>query len=703
MALVKNRNTHSNLQAARVVDIVLNTDSLLAQKIGGTQGHSAIGTIACELIGSEGQQGNAPIYAKPLNDHVKYYPLKNEVVLLIKTVSKNVYKNKNNDHWYYMCNVNIWGNTNHNSLPKGANIFEIQESAPKAYLDSLINSDTAPWEDSDDLDINHGYYFKEKNTIKPLLPYEGDYILEGRFGNSIRLGSTVNNDLLKPSEKNMWSYRGVRNGEEDEDSIGSPITIISNGLPKDPELYKNSPWWNYKEETDAIDKPWVHTTEDINNDPSSIYLTSNQRILGFTPAGVGHRSILADSLEESTTTEALTSATSYIQHPKLSNDLLPETNEEDVFLKSPITPDIEFEKSQKSPLTKMSQEYLSLMGESESENSNPIDGYFFEETPYYMIEGTTDNNTNLNYQSNAQSLINENTSTYLPGADTEGNFGPALDLHQMVGSYFKLIHLISTPKSTELIYDNTSMTHPGAIFVRDTLGFYVEINDNGRKKIITKDFIGNKNTQYHPTSSYNIISDQPQIDPINQNLLEESAFEYSKTDTELIREAESNLFGTYSSYGINNYPGIDPSIDPARIILNLEKVCINVIDPLIEAGYAVNIVSAYRSKALNKILEKNPSNSEHIYGYAIDIKDNSGGNNQGLFNYISNNLEFTNLMWAYPEREENSWIHVSYIEGKLHKKTTLASEKDQYHNIYKGIRRGRNKHYQDNIKTARNP
>ena len=43
----------------------------------------------------------------------------------------------------------------------------------------------------------------------------------------------------------------------------------------------------------------------------------------------------------------------------------------------------------------------------------------------------------------------------------------------------------------------------------------------------------------------------------------------------------------------------------------------------------IKIVSAYRSKALNQVLPNNPSNSEHIYGYAVDIRDGSGGNNHG--------------------------------------------------------------------------
>ncbi len=681
------------MTAARVVDIVLNTDSLLAQKIAGIDGHGAVGTIACEIVGEENEQYDAYIYARPLNDHIKYYPLKNEIVILIKTVSRLIYKENNKPEWYYMCNINIWGNQNHNSLPLHSKLEMLRESATQTYLDNFVSQNSSEESNEDpnsDLEIDHGFYFKEQNTIKPLLPYEGDYILEGRFGNSIRMGSTVDNSLLKPSEQNMWSS---------DSSIGEPITIISNGMSKDPKIYQNNP---NKIETDAVDKPWIHTVEDINNDPSSIYLTSNQKIINFQPAGVGHRSMIADSLEESSTIDSLTSATSYIEHPKLSNDLLPTNNKEDVYLKPAKVPNLEEENAKESALIDLSQKYSSLL-EDNTNNENPIPGSFIEETPFYIIEGTTDTN-NLSFGSDPEALFDNNNATTQVTTNEDGNFQENIDFGMSIGSYFKLIHLISSPKSSNLDYTNVNSQHPGAIFTRDTLGFYVEIDDNGRKKIITKDFIGiaSEGNQYHPTSSYNIISNIPQIDPIDQSILEEGSFTYSKTDVELIREAESNLFGNYSSYGINNYPGIDPSISATTIITNLEKLFVNVIDPLIEAGYGVNIVSAYRSKALNKTLERNPSNSEHIYGYAVDIRDPSGGNNQGLFNYINDNLEFTKLMWAFPEKEEHSWIHVSYIEGKLFKTTTLASEKDQFHNLYKGIRRGMNKYYQDNITKAIN-
>ena len=101
------------------------------------------------------------------------------------------------------------------------------------------------------IEILLGETFKEKDFIKPLRPFEGDNILEGRFGNTIRLGSTS-----KPL--NPWS----RNGENSD-----PIIIIRNGQ------FNNT-----------NDDTFIPNVENINNDDSSIYLTSNQNISNFEVA-----------------------------------------------------------------------------------------------------------------------------------------------------------------------------------------------------------------------------------------------------------------------------------------------------------------------------------------------------------------------------------------------------------------------------------
>ena len=80
-----------------------------------------------------------------------------------------------------------------------------------------------------------------------MLPFAGDVINQGRWGNSIRFGSTARSLGL-----NNWSDSGKN---------GDPITILRNGQPKD-----------------STPKGWVPITEDINKDLASLYLTSTQQI-----------------------------------------------------------------------------------------------------------------------------------------------------------------------------------------------------------------------------------------------------------------------------------------------------------------------------------------------------------------------------------------------------------------------------------------
>ena len=93
--------------------------------------------------------------------------------------------------------------------------------------------------------------FIERNDVHPLLPFTGDVIYEGRWGNSIRLGSTARYSVS--SSLNPWSNYG-KNGE--------PITIIRNG----------------QNVNSSDDEGWTPITEDINFDSSSIYLTNDQQI-----------------------------------------------------------------------------------------------------------------------------------------------------------------------------------------------------------------------------------------------------------------------------------------------------------------------------------------------------------------------------------------------------------------------------------------
>ena len=154
------------------------------------------------------------------------------------------------------------------------------------------------------------------------------------------------------------------------------------------------------------------------------------------------------------------------------------------------------------------------------------------------------------------------------------------------------------------------------------------------------------------------------------------------------------------SNSINNYPGIDKIIYGDEIVRNLKKVVENCIDKIIIEYPDLIITSAYRSIMLNKMVGGSNDNSNHIKGHSIDFKVKNEHTSY-IFNWCINNLpEWCELMWAYPERGNKSWIHISYIEGKNYNQTTLASERDDIHEAYGGERRGSNKQYQEGITNA---
>ena len=182
--------------------------------------------------------------AKPLHPNSRYIPLKNEVVALYKGIGVS-----EKPTLYYSSVLNIWNHNHHNALPSKGELVKLRAEE---------NEDGPP--------INLGTYMSESIEIKPLIPYEGDFILEGRYGNSIRFGSTNNHPNVPI--KNHWS--------SGESLTGDPITIIRNGQTgiRVPD--------NEKEENDG----WYPIIEDPNGDDSSIYMTSNQVLTDLTVAGL---------------------------------------------------------------------------------------------------------------------------------------------------------------------------------------------------------------------------------------------------------------------------------------------------------------------------------------------------------------------------------------------------------------------------------
>lgn len=114
---------------------------------------------------------------------------------------------------------------------------------------------------------------------------------------------------------------------------------------------------------------------------------------------------------------------------------------------------------------------------------------------------------------------------------------------------------------------------------------------------------------------------------------------------------------TAKAEGIDNTPS-------EEVKKNLEALIENVLDPLREAyGKPIYINSGYRCPALNKAVG-GVDNSFHTKGYACDIDMGDKEDNQPIFDYIKDNLPFTELGWEGNGR----WVHVAYIKGRENEK-----------------------------------
>ena len=188
----------SAISTYRVVDIILDDTHKNWKKYGEWNG---IGTIFIDSVKNptfNKSNSNSKVAAYPLFPNLKYYPLINELVPIIYLPNTNIVNNTTSVSPYYLPPINIWNSQIHNAIPVANTLPETQQ---RDYEQTTAGATVRRVED-ESTEINLGKTFKESNVINihPLLPYEGDTIYEGRFGNSIRLGSTVNNANIK----NNW-------------------------------------------------------------------------------------------------------------------------------------------------------------------------------------------------------------------------------------------------------------------------------------------------------------------------------------------------------------------------------------------------------------------------------------------------------------------------------------------------------------------
>ena len=235
------RNSISGIEnfliSARVLDIVLDENHPYFNKVGQWNG---IGAIFYEKLNPLGSATYTD-FALPYDPQSKTYPLINEIVLMVLFPNQSIGDVSTSTSYYYFNAVGVWNHPHHNAYP---NLF----TNPLIPSNDQIDLDSSTIELNSPINPSQNNFIEEVN-IRPLMPFTGDTIYEGRHGQSIRFGSTTKSQSEK---KNNWSEVGKN---------GNPITIFRNG--QHPTMDKDG---------------WIPITEDIKTDLSSIYLTSYQKL-----------------------------------------------------------------------------------------------------------------------------------------------------------------------------------------------------------------------------------------------------------------------------------------------------------------------------------------------------------------------------------------------------------------------------------------
>lgn len=198
-------------------------------------------TIRFKYLSRPGSSDANASTAIPLDAHIKTIPVPGEIVLIVTAASAFAGNFRKEGTNYYLSTVNIQSSINYNGVPTSS---EIPQSNKTSYGNASLGASFSPNTSSPE---------RTKKTFKPLNGqnalqlFEGDVVIEGRSGNSIRLSSTIKG-TTGVTKQPTWTLGNP----------GDPILIITN-------TKKNL-------------APNGFRIEDIKKDDSSIYLTSTQRL-----------------------------------------------------------------------------------------------------------------------------------------------------------------------------------------------------------------------------------------------------------------------------------------------------------------------------------------------------------------------------------------------------------------------------------------
>ena len=208
----------------------------------GAPRYELLGGIEFKNITGKGTSKGIP--AKPLNSNFKQTPVQGEYVLIQRFFGE----------YYYTPQVNIFNHPNNSSY----------QGFSTRFLNDRSNNDETIEKDNTGIVENKsanqvrtlGDNFLSNFNFRQIIPEEGSVTLNGRFGNSIRLGSNIKNSLQN-----------------------SPNIKLRAGQLQDATKFGEE---NLVEDLDS--KPIsAGVEENINSDGSSLWMTTDETV-SITPA-----------------------------------------------------------------------------------------------------------------------------------------------------------------------------------------------------------------------------------------------------------------------------------------------------------------------------------------------------------------------------------------------------------------------------------
>lgn len=224
-AQISARSVPDPFYEALVVDVILDQFHPQYSKDGYN-----VGMIKIRLFTQDHSRDNDLLsWAFPMDSTIQEMPLIGELVMVNKVLG----------NFFYSRKLYIAHRLQENAM---INLNKALNNRPSQLSNKATNSQ----EEISLQKHKFGNYFKPDSRVRPLKHFEGDVIIQGRMGNSIRFGSSQ----MEPGNKGL-----------------APNIILRAGQSKDVE-------------TDACtsDKIFGLILEDPDKDVSSIWMTSDQVI-----------------------------------------------------------------------------------------------------------------------------------------------------------------------------------------------------------------------------------------------------------------------------------------------------------------------------------------------------------------------------------------------------------------------------------------